>query len=123
MSSGIGQQAREHSAAEGPHHHAALHRVALPTDYQARQEVLRTGDLLYILGREGGHVTHVVMWVGSIGRSPSGVPLILDSHGGGEVDDEVRAIPCGIHLRPFRQGSWYDRCASHAHRVFGHPSG
>ena len=123
MSSGIGQQAREHSATFGPHHHAALHRVELPRDYQARQEELRTGDLLYILGRDGGHVTHVVIWVGSIGRSPSSVPLIMDSHGGDVIDDDGRPIPCGIHLRPFREDSWYNRCASHAHRVFGHPHG
>jgi cell wall-associated NlpC family hydrolase len=122
MSSGIGQQAHEHSATAGPHQHAAIHRIALPAAYEARQEVLRTGDLLYILGREGGHVTHVVMWVGHVGRAPSGVPLILDSHGGDVIDDQGRPIPCGIHLRPFRPSSWYDRCASHAHRVFGHPS-
>jgi cell wall-associated NlpC family hydrolase len=118
MNSAIGRQGELHSALEG-HHSVRLQRVDLPGNYRERQQVLQTGDLLYILGREGGHVTHVVIWVGSVGRSQSGVPLILDSHGGDVKDDEGHPIPCGIHLRPFPENSWYDRCASHAHRVFG----
>jgi cell wall-associated NlpC family hydrolase len=117
MSSGIGEQARERVASFG-HEEVKLQRIELPREHAARREVLKTGDLVYILGREGGHVTHVVMWVGAIGLTPNGEPLILDSHGGDVVDDDGRPIPCGIHLRPFRQQSWYNRCASHAHRVF-----
>ena len=58
-------------------------------------------------------------WVGSVGRSASGVPLIIDSHGNGVLDDRGQPIPCGVQLRPFRRDSWYNRCASHAHRIFG----
>ena len=118
MSSGIERQSELHSALEGPWA-IPLHRVELPNSYRQRQAVLRTGDLLYIRGREDGPITHVVIWVGSVGRAGSGVPLVLDSHGSDVDDDEGRPIPCGIHLRPFRAQSWYDRCASHAHRVFG----
>lgn len=95
-----------------------VERITLPEDHAARLNTLRTGDLLYILGKPGGKVTHVVLWIGSIGRAASGLPLILDSHGGGVEDDQGRPIPCGVQLRPFRQRSWYDRCASHAHRLF-----
>ncbi len=63
-------------------------------------------------------MTHVIVWVGSIGNAPKGEPLLLDSHGGDVVDDDGQPIPCGIHLRPFREQSCYNRCASHAHRVF-----
>ncbi len=117
MNSGIERQSELHSALEGHHEHA-LKTIELPADYQERQKVLHTGDLLFIRGKEGGHVTHVILWVGNVGRSKSGVPLILDSHGDDVHDDAGRAIPCGIHLRPFRENSWYNRCASHAHRVF-----
>jgi len=117
MNSAIGRQAEERFASFG-HSEVKLQRIELPAEYHARREVLKTGDLLYILGREGGHVTHVIMWVGSIGNAPNGEPLILDSHGGDVVDDDGRPIPCGIHLRPFREQSWYNRCGSHAHRVF-----
>jgi hypothetical protein len=118
MSSGIREQSEVHTALEGRHEHVAVHRIELPADYKARQEILHTGDLLYIRGREDGPVTHVILWVGSIGRSKSGIPLILDSHGDDVVDDNGHHIPCGIHLRPFREDSWYNKCASHAHRIF-----
>jgi hypothetical protein len=42
----------------------------------------------------------------------------MDSRGDDVVDDAGAHIPCGIHLRPFREDSWYNRCASHAHRIF-----
>lgn len=117
MSSGIGQQSRTETALEG-HHGVRVSQIELPADHDERADALRTGDLLYIRGREGGPITHVVMWVGAIGHSPSGAPLVMDSHGPDVVDDNGRHIPCGIQLRPFRKGSWYDRCASHAHRIF-----
>jgi hypothetical protein len=95
-----------------------IRKIELPESYSARIEKLRTGDLLYIRGKEDGPITHVVTWVGSIGLALSGVPLLIDSHGGDVEDDWGRKIPCGIHLRPFREDSWYNRCASHAHRIF-----
>lgn len=123
MNSAIGRQAELREGIEGRDRPVPLQRVKLPESYEERQEVLRTGDLLYILGKPGGHITHVVLWVGEVGTSPSGVPLILDSHGGGVEDDDGREIPCGVHLRPFRERSWYNRCASHAHRVFNESRG
>lgn len=95
-----------------------LHHVELPSSMEERVRTLRAGDLLFIRGKPGGPITHVVLWVGPIGRSPSGVPLILDSHGQGEKDDEDRPIPAGIHLRPYREKSWYFQESSHALRVF-----
>lgn len=118
MSSGIERQSNVHDALEGRGHTVTVRRVALPKEYETRQKVLRTGDLLYIRGREEGPIKHVVIWVGSVGRASSGVPLIMDSHGGGVDDDEGQPIPCGVHLRPFRENSWYNRCAGHAHRIF-----
>jgi cell wall-associated NlpC family hydrolase len=118
MNSDVVHQSEVATALEGRHEHVAVRRIELPGDFDARQEALQTGDLLYIRGREDGPITHVILWVGTIGRSPSGVPLVLDSHGGDVRDDEDRAIPCGIHLRPFRSDSWYNRCLSHAHRIF-----
>ena len=117
MSSEVVRQSKLHAVAEGEHR-TQLQRIDLPEAYDDRLKVLKTSDLLYIRGRVGGPITHVVLWVGSVGRSGSNTPLIIDSHGGGVENDEGRAIPCGIHLRPFREDSWYNRCASHAHRVF-----
>lgn len=117
MNSGIGPQSHLHTALAG-RHAVPIQTIELPAQYADRRHALQTGDLIYIRGKEGGHVTHVVIWVGAVGNSPSGVPLILDSHGGDVHDDNGRAIPCGIHLRPFHEHSWYNRCASHAHRVF-----
>ena len=118
MSAAVERQAELHSALEGRGYSLSLRRIRLPQAFEDRQKILRTGDLLYIRGREDGPITHVVIWVGSIGRSSSDVPLILDSHGDGVEDDDGKRIPCGIQIRPFRIDSWYNRCASHAHRVF-----
>jgi cell wall-associated NlpC family hydrolase len=118
MSSAVDRQAQLASAGFGRDGTHAIRRIDLPTGYRERTETLQTGDLLYIRGRQDGPVTHVVLWVGNIGRSPSGVPLVLDSHGGGVDDDAGQPIACGVHLRPFRERSWYHRCASHAHRLF-----
>ena len=94
-----------------------LHEVTLPAAYPDRIAALRTGDLLYIKSLKG-EVSHVVVWIGPIGRSPDGTPLILDSHGSGVRDSENHLIPCGVHLRPFRENSWYNKSASHALRIF-----
>jgi hypothetical protein len=91
-------------------------RVELPESYAERAKVLKTGDLLFIKSRKG-EVSHVVLWVGPIGKSPDGTPLILDSHGDGVKDSNGETIPAGVHLRPFREKSWYNGSASHALRL------
>src|SRR5581483_2317030 len=80
---------------EGPGHaRTPLHLVELPESYEDRLATLRTGDLLFIRNRSG-RISHVVIWVGSIGRSPADEPLILDSHGEDVRDCEGTPIPCG----------------------------
>jgi cell wall-associated NlpC family hydrolase len=118
MNSAIERQSELRSALEGREYTVPVRRIELPRDYAERAAALRTGDLVYIRGREDGPITHVVIWVGPVCSSPSSTPMIMDSHGGNVDDDWGRQIPCGIHLRPFREDSWYDRCASHAHRIF-----
>jgi len=95
-----------------------LHHVALPEDYAERARALRTGDLLFIRDGKGEHISHVVLWIGPIGRSSDDTPLILDSHGEGVKDSDGNHIPAGIQLRPYRKSSWYFRKSSHALRVF-----
>lgn len=112
----VGHQAEEHHA-EGPGRERTwIRRIELPENYNERQRVLHTGDLVFIRNRSG-KVSHVVIWVGAIGRSPDGVPLIMDSHGEDVRDSDGKPIPCGIHLRPFRKNSWYNGSASHAARL------
>lgn len=104
----------------GPRRETAIERIELPADYDERVRTLKTGDLLYVRS-DAGQVSHVVLWIGPIGESPDGSPLILDSHGAGVSDADGRTIPCGIQLRPFRKTSWYNRSASHAHRLLRQP--
>lgn len=118
MSSGIREQAEVAHALEGAHESISVRAIELPRSYEKRRQALRSGDLVYIRGREDGPITHVVIWVGALGEAPSGAPLVIDSHGAGVADDTGHPIPCGVQLRPFREHSWYDRCASHAHRIF-----
>lgn len=88
-----------------------------PADwYEALVATLQPGDLLYISDKMRTKVTHVVMWVGRCAESPDGVPLVIDSTGGRIKDSTGAVIPCGVHLRPFRRGSWYHGCFAHAHR-------
>ncbi len=94
--------------------------VKLPAEYEDFAKTLHTGDLLYIRNRQE-EISHVVLWVGSIGKSPDDVPLILDSHGEGVKDDKGNAIPNGVQLRPFRKNSWVHKSASHAHRILLKP--
>ena len=94
-----------------------LQMVELPSSYEERLKTLRTGDLLFIRSRAGA-VSHVVIWVGSIGKSPDGTPLVLDSHGADTKDSNGVLIPDGVHLRPFRKNSWYNGSASHALRLW-----
>jgi hypothetical protein len=100
----------------GAGRHTRAERVELPASYAERVKALRTGDLLFIRNRRG-EVSHVVLWVGPIGRSPDDAPLILDSHGEGVRDSDGVSIPAGVHLRPSHPKSWYAGSASHALRV------
>lgn len=84
--------------------------------YDQLCRTLKPGDLLYLRGDKGNKITHVIMWIGECGSSPDGTPLIMDSTGGKVKDCNGHAIPCGIHLRPFRKGSWYHTGFDHAHR-------
>jgi hypothetical protein len=101
----------------GPDQTSPVTRIERPADYTDFARVLKTGDLLFICGKPGGAVTHVVLWVGAIGQSRNQVPLILDSTGGNRQDENGATIPDGVELRPFTPTSWYFRCASHALRL------
>lgn len=117
LNTAVGHQAEERYAAGPGRERTPLHRIELPKSYRERVDALRTGDLLFIRSR-GGEISHVVLWVGPIGRGPDDTPLVLDSHGEDVRDCEGNPIPCGIRLRPYRENSWYHRSASHALRVF-----
>ena len=111
ISSGIGRQARtDHAIFAG--HPVPVKRIELPRDYRARQEALQTGDLLYIRHREGGDVSHVVIWVGSVGQAESQLPLVMDSHGVGRegrrgcadpLRHSIAPVPAGFVVRPLRE--------------------
>lgn len=85
-------------------------------EYAQLVQKLQPGDLLYIAGdysltkdgirqqlEEGTPppITHVVMWVGNVGQSSNGVPLVTDSHGSNVLDEKGKPIPNGIQIRPF----------------------
>lgn len=107
----------EERAARGPGGRMTrVEVVELPSSFEERLKVLRAGDLVFVRNR-GGKISHVVLWVGPIGRSPDGTPLVIDSHGEDTRDSEGQLIPCGVHLRPFRENSWYNQSASHALRI------
>jgi hypothetical protein len=96
-------------------------RIDRPAGYADFARQFKTGDLLFIRGQPDGEVTHVVLWVGAIGRSRNQVPLILDSTAGARQDENGTTIPDGVQLRPFTTTSWYFRCASHALRLIPAP--
>jgi hypothetical protein len=121
FSTDVHRQAEQREAeGPGPGRRTPMRRIELPSSYEERIKVLRTGDLVYIRNRQG-EISHVVLWVGTIGRAPDAAPLIIDSHGDGVRDCAGQTIPCGIQLRPFREDSWYNHSASHALRVFQDP--
>lgn len=95
----------------------AVRHVKLPDSYPELLKTLQTGDLLFIRNRDQ-EIAHVVLWVGAIGSSPDGTPLVLDSHGNRVKDRNGALIPAGIYLRPFRENSWYYQSASHALRIW-----
>jgi cell wall-associated NlpC family hydrolase len=91
-------------------------RIERPAKHADFSKVLKTADLLFIKNTSG-NISHVVLWVGSIGRSPDKAPLILDSTGQGRIDSNGNPIPDGVHLRPFTPTGWYFNSASHALRL------
>lgn len=108
----------EMTEAEGPGagRTVTVKRIELPKSYADFPRELRTGDLLYVKNTKGS-LSHVVLWVGRIGKSPDGCPLILDSTGTGATDSDGNEIPSGIQLRPFRSTNWYFTQASHVLRI------
>jgi cell wall-associated NlpC family hydrolase len=120
LNTGIRQQAQAASVKgeRGELHAKVIKRPEGDPDswYDELCRTLQPGDLLYIMDNKRTKVTHVIMWMGECGQSPDGTPLIMDSTGGKIKDCEGHAIPCGIHLRPFKKGSWYHKSFSHAHR-------
>jgi hypothetical protein len=100
----------------GPGRTFPVKRIDLPAAYGDFEKTLLTGDLLFVKNT-GGNLSHVVLWVGKIGKSSDGCPLILDSTGSGNYDHNRMEIPDGIYLRPFRETSWYFKQASHVLRV------
>lgn len=94
-----------------------LKRIEKPASLDECQRVLETGDLVYVNSRSRAEVSHVVIWVGKIGQSADGAPLIIDSTGTGSKDSNGNPIPAGVHLRPVRASSWYFQSMSHALRV------
>lgn len=100
----------------GPGRTFPVKRVELPKEYADYEKELLTGDLLFVKNTSGT-LSHVVLWVGKIGVSPDGEPLILDSTGSGNYDANRVEIPDGIYLRSFKSNSWYFKQASHVLRV------
>jgi len=92
-------------------------QVIQSDNYENLVSKLKTGDLLYIKKKSEDTVSHVIMWVGEVGRAPGKVPLVIDSTGSGHKDSNGNVIPVGIHLRPFTKDSWYFTSFSHAHRI------
>jgi hypothetical protein len=85
-------------------------------NYDAFIVRLLPADLLFIRN-EKGRVAHVILWLGEVGVSPDGTPLILDSTATAHRDSRGVPIPNGVQIRPFSRDSWYARDLSHAHRI------
>ena len=110
------QSAMTETPGPGPNRTTSVQRIELPARYEDFERTLRTGDLLFVKSN-AGNISHVVLWVGKIGRSRDGTPLILDSTGTGSKDSEGQEIPDGVNLRPFKPGAWYAKSASHILRI------
>lgn len=117
MSTGVKRQANV-TDIKGPGSERAIEASVINDDggYESLCKKLKTADLLYIRNRKG-EIAHVIMWVGSCGKSPDGTPLIIDCTGEGHKDSNGVDIPIGVHLRPFTKKSWYYECFDHAHRI------
>lgn len=117
LDTGIRQQAdTEQIAGPGGDGSITVRTLRDDNGYEDLVRKLKTGDLLYIKNNKG-LVGHVIMWVGEYGRSPDGVPLIIDCTGLGHKDSNGNDIPIGVNLRPFGRDSWYYKSFSHAHRI------
>lgn len=111
------QAAAQSASAPGGDGRIPIQTISDDKGYDDLVAKLKTGDLLYIQKKSEDEVSHVIMWVGSAGRSPDGSPLVIDSTGSGHTDANGMAIPIGINLRPFLKDSWYYKRFSHAHRI------
>jgi cell wall-associated NlpC family hydrolase len=101
----------------GPDRSTRVTRIELPKDFDDYDRVLRPADLLFIKNNSG-RLSHVVLWVGPLGRHKGKTQwLILDSTDGTHRDAEGQPIPPGIQLRPFTPRSWYFNNVSHALRI------
>ena len=96
--------------------HVVIQKIDKPATWAECPAKLRTGDLLYIHDKSG-KVSHVILWVGNIGRSKGDVPLVIDSTGTGHIDSDGQPIPDGVHLRPFNEKGWYWQSLSEVHRI------
>lgn len=94
-----------------------LTRIEKPATYAECANAFKTGDLLFIRKADGEEISHVVIWVGAIGVAKRDVPLIIDSTGSGHKDSNGAEIPDGVHLRAFREKSWYHQSLSHVLRI------
>ncbi|MBW4022819.1 MAG: hypothetical protein HIU92_06695 [Proteobacteria bacterium] len=114
----VGQQAWDLDL-QGPGGAGCLRAAHVPIHgFEALGADLQPADLVFIRNRSG-QVGHVVMWLGSVGQSPDGDPLVIDCTQSLHRDAGGVLIPRGVQLRPFRRTSWYWRRFSHAHRVIG----
>ena len=55
----------------GPGRTLPVKRIELPQNHEDFIRTLQTGDLLYIKNTKG-NLSHVVLWIGKIGKSPAG---------------------------------------------------
>jgi len=95
--------------------------------YQGLVNMLQPGDILFIDGKPGGHVTHAITWLGQFGVDSNGEyqHLIIDSTGitPQHVDSNNRIIPEGVQIRPFADGNaktpntWYFADIDHVMRI------
>jgi cell wall-associated NlpC family hydrolase len=89
-------------------------------DYETLKSLLQTGDLLYIRAGTGKPVSHVIMWLGSIGKDPNeSMPLVIDSHDNAPPIQDCNSvtIPPGVQIRPFRSNEYYFQQFDHAFRI------
>jgi hypothetical protein len=95
--------------------------------YQGLVSMLQPGDILFIDGKPGGHITHAITWLGQFGKDSKGEYnyLVIDSTGitPQHVDSNNRIIPEGVQIRPFADGNgktpntWYFADVDHVMRI------
>jgi cell wall-associated NlpC family hydrolase len=116
MSTGIREQANM-AHISGPGESGVLPVLRIEKqDYDTTVKQLQPADLLYIRNKSGA-LAHVIMWLGDVGVSPDGTPLVIDSTGSGHKDSQGNIIPDGVQIRPFTRDSWYWHDFDHAHRI------